>query len=273
MKCLAFYLVTIKKSPLEVNLICLCKPITFGAASTDIENMARKRKRACFSHQSAAEKTRKRVKTSPDQRSASHHTLCLYYTRILTLREYLLFNLPKTSKTRRRKIASRQCGSLDEILVCTTVIQQAQSDQSRYKDFETFSQQVTLSTGSSIGEGSTCQSELIDFAIWLLFHRIHRHVHKPPHMLCYGYQRAGNPTPIHGDQCALAGIPGIVSHYPNSNVNILKNAFWTETLGLLGSDGERIMLDLVLDCGVFVAASEGRGNYFQLSGAYDRTHV
>lgn len=37
-------------------------------------------------------------------------------------------------------------------------------------------------------------------------------------------------------------------------------------LALLGQSGERLMLDLLMDCSVFVAVQAGFGNYYQLSG-------
>lgn len=64
----------------------------------------------------------------------------------------------------------------------------------------------------------------------------------------------------------MAGIPGITSHYPNSHVSTIRSALWADVLNLLGKEGERIMLDLVLDCGVFIAVESGRGNFYQLSG-------
>ena len=34
----------------------------------------------------------------------------------------------------------------------------------------------------------------------------------------------------------------------------------------MGKDGEEIMLDLLLDCGIFLAVEKGTNNYYQLSG-------
>lgn len=198
--------------------------------------------------------------------SIKHPTLRLYYTNILTLRDYLLSRLPSNSKTKHRRIVSADIDILDKNLVCLAENQKRASDLSRSKDFERFSQQVSLTAGSSTGEGSSSQSDLIDFAIWFCFHRTHRQAHRPPHMLCHGYQRASNPREMNEDHCAVAGIPGLVSHYPNNNVNVLKDANWMEILGLLGKEGDRIMFDLVLECGIFAEVGGGQGNYYQLSG-------
>lgn len=85
-------------------------------------------------------------------------------------------------------------------------------------------------------------------------------------MLCHGYQRANNPRQANEDHCAVAGIQGIVSYYPNSNVTALKSSSWREVLALLGKEGDLILLDLFLDCGIFIAGDEGLDNYYQLSG-------
>lgn len=220
-----------------------------------------------------------------------HPALSLYYRNILTLRDYLLVKLPTTSKTRRRKILSilpgtanlhpnheeisistlsqnRHCLSelLHNTLVCTVHEQISRPESSRIKDFEAFSQHVNPTAGSSICGSTSSLSELVDFAIWQLFHKTHPHAHRPPHMLCHGFQRPGNPRQANEDHCAVAGIRGLVSHYPNANVNALKGPSWSEVLSLLGNEGDRIMLDMVMDCGIFLAGHEGQGNYYQLSG-------
>ena len=236
----------------------------------------------------------------------NHPTLRLYYKQISTLREHLLSQLPKSSKKRRCKIAllgetasvhkdqqikellvddvevalkdlkpdvdddkeGYLASLLDETLVCSVGTKPNRDDARHAKDFEAFSLQVSLTAGSSNGQGSSSQSELIDFAIWSLFHRVHRQSNRPPHMLCHGYQRARGPQKLGDDSCAVAGIPGIVSHYPNSNVSSLKGAEWNDVLNLLGRDGEQIMLNMIMHCGIFVKIESGRGNYSHLSGMF-----
>lgn len=217
------------------------------------------------------EGARKRVKIdsiSREQTPSRHPTLCLYYAEILTLREYLLTRLPASSKSRRRKVASAEIDILNKTLVCITLGQKPTPDGSRLKDFEAFSQQVSLTARSSVGGASSSQSDLIDFAIWSLFHRIHRQVHKPVHMLCHGYQRASDSRGQRDDHCAVVGIPGLVSRYPNNNVTLMKDANWTEVLGLLGKEGDEIILDLVLELAMFAEVARGQSNYYQLSGMF-----
>jgi telomerase reverse transcriptase len=68
------------------------------------------------------------------------------------------------------------------------------------------------------------------------------------------------------DRSASAGIPGLVSYFPNVHVDTLKGPLWASLLQVLGKGGECAMIDLVLDCGVFIAVDTGQGNYYQLSG-------
>ena len=108
--------------------------------------------------------------------------------------------------------------------------------------------------------------QVVDFAIWLLFNRIHRQAYKPTHLLCHGYQRAGPARKEHEESCAVAGIPGLVSHYPNNHVSTMKNAVWAELLGLLGQEGDRIILDMILGCGIYLPLESGRDNCYQVCG-------
>ncbi|KAL9124591.1 MAG: hypothetical protein Q9217_006090 [Psora testacea] len=233
--------------------------------------------------------------------SIQHPTLGLYYSRIFSLRDFLLSRLPNASKSRRRKFLDAgnapvvQCledpnipaedtaknhfrtGSsadsdnsltivLDRTLVCTNHAPSSRHFETRAKDFEVFSQHISSAAVSTLGQGVTSQSELVDFAIWLLFHRVHRNAHRPPHLLCHGYLRATNHRHVNEDHCAVAGVPGIVSHYPNGNVNVLKGAIWADILALLGKSGEEIMLDILLECSLFAMVPGGRDNYYQISG-------
>jgi telomerase reverse transcriptase len=53
---------------------------------------------------------------------------------------------------------------------------------------------------------------------------------------------------------------------------MIKSAPWPQILALMGKEGQRMMIDLILDCGIFVAVEIGHGNYFQLSGKWFRSH-
>lgn len=64
----------------------------------------------------------------------------------------------------------------------------------------------------------------------------------------------------------MAGIPGLVSQYPNPHVTNIKGTIWSHLLKVLGKAGDRVMLDLILDCGLFSRIETGKDNYYQLSG-------
>ncbi|OQE32998.1 hypothetical protein PENFLA_c001G08043 [Penicillium flavigenum] len=160
----------------------------------------------------------------------SHPVISLYYRQVVPLREYLLQQLPVTSKSRRRRILT-----LDS-----------------REDQETNAQSQTLA--------ELLDSTLVvDFVIWKLFNN--NNGSKPQHLLTHGFQR---PSMVQNVQ--QTSIPGIVSQFPNQNVQVLKDGAWAEVLDLLGSNGEEIMMQLLFDCGVFAAINARKGIYYQLSG-------
>lgn len=108
-------------------------------------------------------------------------------------------------------------------------------------------------------------SQTVDLVIWLLFRR-HHSAHKPPHLLCHGFQRASARGQNGLMLSAAPAIPGIVSHYPNANVDTVKGPLWSRIHSMLGPGGDRIMQDLLLDCGIFCSVEGQIGNYYQLSG-------
>lgn len=142
---------------------------------------SRKRKRPARSGEESAPK---KLKTVDEERVESlmveHPTLCLFYTQVVTLRSYLLSSLPPSSRSRRRKISgvghhersingdsrkldlpnrSDNDGCLAALLDKTLVgIPQHQThvlDQTRQRDFASFSQQANLTTRSSFEEGTS----------------------------------------------------------------------------------------------------------------------
>lgn len=159
--------------------------------------MANSRKRARKTS-IATRDARKRLKVEcDDKRVASalveHPTLCLYYHRVMTLRDYLLVSLPPTSRTRRRKITSigrnerhitrdtrksdpslqarfpnqsileeERCLAtlLDYTLVCAVRDKSPILKEPLERDFASFSQEANPSTGSSNNVGTTTISEV-----------------------------------------------------------------------------------------------------------------
>jgi telomerase reverse transcriptase len=105
-------------------------------------------------------------------------------------------------------------------------------------------------------------AQLIDYVIASIFKTSSASYRGPQHVLAHGFQYAGE----HAIDC---GIPGVAIQFPNRNVQALKQAPWTDVLGLLGQNGDEIMIHLLLDCGIFVPLDAGKGIYYQLSGMFD----
>ncbi|KAJ6147666.1 Telomere reverse transcriptase [Penicillium chrysogenum] len=188
----------------------------------------------------------------------SHPVISLYYLQVVPLREYLLQQLPVTSKSRRRRIltldsredqeTNAQSQTLAELLDSTLVGVLKESsptlNSERQKQYSSFNESQSRPILISTDTGPTCpQSEVVDFVIWKLFNN--NNGSKPQHLLTHGFQR---PSMVRNVQ--QTSIPGIVSQFPNQNVQVLKDGAWAEVLDLL----------------VFAAINARKGIYYQLSG-------
>ncbi|OIW34484.1 hypothetical protein CONLIGDRAFT_587925, partial [Coniochaeta ligniaria NRRL 30616] len=231
----------------------------------------------------SAKKTKRGNKSQND--SLSHPLLSQLYPHLQTLREYILSRLPASSRLRRKKIASVGLQSeasekpVTEVelalarLLDTTVVARSAEREARHDDrwekWNSFSQKgdesyVTLADGYA--GASFSQTEIVDFAIWLLFSRDKTSGERPKNLLCDGFRRELDRKP-HGKTSAAQGqIPGIFAVYVNNHVRALKQDPWPQLLLLLGQAGERMMIDLLLDCSIFSRVTAGRENYQQLSG-------
>ncbi|ORY65812.1 uncharacterized protein BCR38DRAFT_166695 [Pseudomassariella vexata] len=235
------------------------------------------------------EPPRKKAHLSPEHTKTSrvkHAILSLYYPEILTLRQYVLLKLPESSRIRRRKIcalgtqSSSSAGAeISDVERCvgqlldTTLVGLVEEIKSvldsRWEEWTSFPRRgdesyVTLSDG--LVGATFSQSEIVDFVIWLLFSRTKTPGSFPRHLLSDGFRR-GAPSRPQGQTGGLAhNVPGVYSLYPNPHVERLKEAPWPQFLKLLGSCGDRIMMDLLLDCSVFLRLSSGQDNYQQISG-------
>jgi telomerase reverse transcriptase len=250
--------------------------------------------------------TSKRQKKNGDPKTSythiAHPLLTLYYPRVASLREFLFGRLPKASRARKQRLASipryhagehAQTGGaihgppvpndlatagLSKLLDTTLVgfdhgktPQIAEQLSQAYEEFSRKSQRTQRSstTSSSLTEGLVPQSELVDFAISHLFSSVYRTAPRPPHVLCHGYVRA-NMDPLldanEQDTSVAVGIYGLTSMFVNSQVTTIKGVVWRDLLQLLGKTGDGIMLDMILNCGIYVRVEQGQGNYYQLSG-------
>ncbi|CEO58739.1 hypothetical protein PMG11_03444 [Penicillium brasilianum] len=220
-----------------------------------------------------------KVPVSQDDQMTTHPVISLYYRQVLTLRQYLLRQLPASSKLRRRRIASlRPLGSpsiadledsvsplaelLDSTLVGVLKDPSAKVDSDRQRDFRAFTQSQSRSILVSTDTGPTSpQAEVVNFVIESLFARTPGY-QKPQHLLTHGYgpHRPTDPSILE------TSILGLVAQFPNKNVRTLKESPWTDVLGLLGENGDEIMMRLLFDCGIFAPVNVRRGIYYQLSG-------
>ncbi|KAJ4344797.1 Telomerase reverse transcriptase [Didymosphaeria variabile] len=219
-----------------------------------------------------------------------HPVLSRLYPGVLSLRHYLLSRLPASSKlkSRRRKIS--QLGihpgqgdiaprgidlELGELLDTTLVgvipssraKKPEEATRERDGDLESFTQEVAASNGSAgtFKPGYFLQAEIVDFVIWRLFKRSTSY--KPSHLLCHGFQRSGAHGQ-HGPQKTAHSILGLSSYFRNTSVDTLKGQLWCRLHAVLGKEGRVIMMEMLMDCGIFspVERSEADGNLLQLSG-------
>ncbi|KFY76636.1 hypothetical protein V499_03767 [Pseudogymnoascus sp. VKM F-103] len=211
--------------------------------------------------------------------------LSRFYPEVLTLREYLLVKLPSNSRIRRKKVltagrrdrdqsdretAIDDADSLGPFLDSTLVgipHHNPQSEQ-RTTRWNSFTNQADLSgldaTVTSIDLGHS-QSEIVDFAVWLLFNNSTRENTSIKHLLCQGFSKIPSAGRMDANNAAVRRL---VPVFPNKHFDELKLDPWPQVLGLLGKGGDRVMIDLLVDCGIFLAAGNGRGNYYQICGMY-----
>lgn len=281
---------------------------------------------------------------NPKPNPITQTLLSIYYPQTLTLRQYALSKLPKSSRIRRKKISQVGLSSsspvsasaptpgsvpenpsgaahqrqrqrqhqqeleqalghlLDTTLVCCShddffSLQKKEKKEEKSKDYR-WEQWVSFSQGGGGGGGGGnkgdeshvtlsdglrgalfSQGDIVDFVVWLLFSRSSARLREksvtgngggkgwPRHLLCDGFRKG---VPPQGRSGEVGGghhqIPGVYAVHPNNCVRTLKETPWPQFLLLLGKEGERIMLDLLLDCAVFVAVKEGKGNLVQVSG-------
>lgn len=70
------------------------------------------------------------------------------------------------------------------------------------------------------------------------------------------------------ENVTLSAAHKLTPVYHNKHCNALKTDPWPQILGLLGKGGDCVMIDLLLDCGIFLSIPNSRGNYYQINGMY-----
>lgn len=109
--------------------------------------------------------------------------------------------------------------------------------------------------------------QIVDFIIRSQF-RKHPGQHRPPHVLCHGFERASRPDPNALQPEAPSSLSGVLRRYPNSHVEIVKGPVWSALLIALGHGGDRIMIELLMNCGIFAPLDTPSGTCYQLSGKF-----
>lgn len=255
-----------------------------------------------------------------------HALLAQYYPTILTLRQYVLYSLPASSKIRRKKVSAvgipdqaaaegapagvQQSkkdhdytrASLARLLDTTLVGTHGQpsafgEDKSdgrlqRWIDYSRRGDDSHVTLSGDVASAVYCQTEvgslnswhwmsvkghrsllprsctpeadgysqIVDFIIWLLFSREIMPGARPHHLLCDGFRKHVGPRQ---QQCS---VQGLYSAYPNERVAVLRQTPWPQLLSLLGNSGEGMMINMLLDCAIFLPIKTGQSSYYQLSG-------
>ena len=86
-------------------------------------------------------------------------------------------------------------------------------------------------------------------------------------MLCQGIARSST-TWQSGNRPTTSSIPGLATTYTNEYAETLRGPAWNGILKLLGDGGDKVLIDLLLNCGLFVPSDKEQGVYYQLSGTY-----
>ncbi|KAI1208082.1 uncharacterized protein F4807DRAFT_164634 [Annulohypoxylon truncatum] len=218
----------------------------------------------------------KKGKTQPEtsQQSApvqaQHAVLNQFYPQVLTLRNYVLSKLPATSRLRRKKVAAvgiakkpsdSALSDVEQslgILLDSTLVGIPDGLRSPEDHilvgWKNFSQKgdesyVTLSNG--VAGFVETQTLLLEYVVRTLFSR-EKTGTWPKHLLCDGFT-------------TNRGL-GLRQIRPNPHFEALREPPWPQVLALMGESGERIMMDLLLDCAIFITVEAGANNFCQISG-------
>lgn len=229
--------------------------------------MTRKRKKS----DSVPHSSRKKPKIDVPASKTRSPVLALCYTKVLTLRDYLLTRLPPASRVRRKKLQELSNpihnSLLDTYLVGISSDPSTKIKQQRVREFVTFTQTLGSTRRCHTGQGqSSSVEEVVDFVVWLLFRNCPLASARPRHILCNGLQKGAVAQHEHVNPLTTLAIPGVVQQHPNENLDILKRSPWDQYLALLGAEGEAILTSLLLDCGLFIQLEQSSDNYLQVSG-------
>ncbi|KAI1118795.1 hypothetical protein F5Y14DRAFT_180447 [Nemania sp. NC0429] len=241
----------------------------------------RKRKRSALAGEVTADKPPCKKKSKKENEDNSHSSahlpvqhpvLSQYYPLVQSLREYVIAQLPSSSKIRRRKISAvgvvskhadsplsdeeRSLGALLDNTLVGFSRPTAEEEGARMDGWKLFSESgnesyVTLSNG--VAGFVDSQVLIVEYVVKVIFSR-DKSAKWPDHLLCDGFRRNG--------------AFGLRAVRPNPYVESLQQSPWPQLLALLGESGERIMIGLLLDCAIFTFVDTGANNVCQISGHY-----
>ncbi|KAI3342803.1 hypothetical protein F4824DRAFT_120367 [Ustulina deusta] len=267
---------------------------------------SRKRKRSASAGEvstddSPFKKTTKKGGSQPLNFRLRHPVLSRYYPHVQSLREYIIAQLPPSSRIRRKKIsaigivnkshdaplsdAERSLGALLDTTLVGYSNPTTEEGPNRMDGWKSFSQRgdesyVTLSNGvagfiESQALVSECRSH--HFPIQGLVVEAQLRLREPLTSIrqiveyvvrtIFNREKSAKwPDHMLCDGFRRNGGLGLRTVRPNPYVEALQQPPWPQLLALLGESGDRIMIDLLLDGAIFVSVDAGTNNVCQISG-------
>ncbi|EPQ64549.1 Bgt-2774 [Blumeria graminis f. sp. tritici] len=205
-----------------------------------------------------------------------HDILRRYYTHIFTLREYIIDKLPIRSKNNgKKRWIDEKFDQSEEAKICTEFLDttyigvtqtEELSQEYMLKQWDIFAQKSGHQKSYKSHSNRRLQDEIVDFSIWLLFSRTLSSIGKGQHLLIQGYRKCSEFYSCNRQENENYSIPGVTSIYPNSYVDSMKASPWPQILAKLDGYGEKIMLDLIIRCGIFRPVANSPCNLYQTSG-------
>jgi telomerase reverse transcriptase len=198
-----------------------------------------------------------------------------YFPRVTTLREHLSKDLQDRGHNAKAidRIVQEHNTPIAQILDTVIVGYRNNTEKSalrerRAKDVLSFTQQLPSSTIGGHGDvAHGAQLEVVDFVIWLLFRR-DQPPSRPQHLLSQGFDRLAAKGQRGLNLSAAAGIPGIICRYSNPHIELVTSTAWCALLSLLEQGGDIVMVDLLLECCLFLPVSSNSRSLQQFSGIY-----
>jgi telomerase reverse transcriptase len=95
---------------------------------------------------------------------------------------------------------------------------------------------------------------------------------QPGHQLCQGVQWPNRGHQYTTDSRAATDMLGLDSNCPDKNAAIVRGPLWSRLLSILGNEGEKVMVELLLYPGIFLQVGNEESNFCQISGKSNSSH-